>query len=102
MTVGRNGIDKRRVCLLHTAVENDHEFCRQLVVVVRLRRASLSSAGNDVAQELIGRREHTGREIDRVTNRNEKLLLNDVYHYVTENTRASDPATSPVVRMIAA
>jgi len=85
--------------LVNTAIEDDNDFRRQ---VVFFARSGAGAARNDVAQKPIGRGEDTAREIDRISNRNEKLLVDDIHRQVTENNLASDPATSPVARMIAA
>ena len=44
----------------------------------------------------VRRGEDTGREVHRIADRNEELLLDDIHHHVTENSRASEPATSAV------
>src|SRR5256885_1509743 len=93
-----DGVDERRMCALDTSIHHDDDSCRQIVFVMCRRPAKISTASDDVAQQPIRRGEYTGREIDRVTNRNEKLLLDDIHHQVTENNLASPPATSPMAR----
>ena len=57
--------------------------------LLRSRRRPRTPAGDQVAAAMDWTRaKDTGREVHRVTNRNEKLLLDDIHHQVTENNLA--------------
>jgi hypothetical protein len=87
-TIRGNRLDERRMRALDAAVDN----CRD-----PRRRVVLSGARRDqIAQQRVRRRKDTGREVHRIADRNEELLLDDVHHHVTENSLASEPATSAV------
>src|SRR6476661_131959 len=102
LTIRGDRVEKRGMCMFDAAIDHDHDLRRQFVFVIRARGAGVSPAGDDIAQQSIRRCEDTGREVDRIPNRNKKFLLDDIHHQVTENNLASDPATNPVARMIAA
>ena len=58
-----------RMVIQHALVEDDDEARRRLV----------GRAGHDVAQQQVGRRHDTGREVDRVLEVDANLLPDDIH-----------------------
>ena len=102
-----------RMVIQHALVEYHDQARRRLV----------GRAGHDVAQQQVGGRHDTGREVDRILEVDANLLPDDIHvvqesdtlssagprhglpeeltatSYVTANSRASDEATRPVARI---
>ena len=92
MAVGvlANLLRQARMVIEHALIEHDDES----------RGRSVGGARHDVAQQQVGRRHDTGREVDRVLEVDAYFLPDDIHVvYVTANNRASDAATSPVARI---
>ena len=72
-------VNERRMRSFDPAVEDDNDPCRQGVVAIRQARQAAAPGCDDVAQQWVGQVEHTGREIHRVANRNQELLLDHIH-----------------------